>query len=113
MAEPGREDVRDAVEGTGAVPSFRLYTETAGSEADYSLSILSPVASATAGGGYCAGWMLNWVRLLDYDAKEGQAPPCVASCTLRQRSEANEEIGTVVFPQRWRPRLSSAVCRAR
>ena len=34
VAEPGREDVRDAVEGTGAVPSRRLYTETAGSEAD-------------------------------------------------------------------------------
>ena len=34
VAEPGREDVRDAVEGTGAVPSRRMYTETAGSEAD-------------------------------------------------------------------------------
>ena len=32
--EPRREDVRDPVEGTGAVPSRRMYTETAGSEAD-------------------------------------------------------------------------------
>ena len=23
---------------------------------------------------------------MDYDAKEGQAPPCLASCTLRQRA---------------------------
>ena len=31
--------------------------------------------------------------LLDYDAKEGQAPPCLASCTLRRRvAKADEEV---------------------
>ena len=27
---------------------------------------------------------LDWALLLDYNAKERQAPPCVASCSLRQ-----------------------------
>ena len=29
---------------------------------------------------------LDWALILDYDAKERQAPPCLASCSLRQRA---------------------------
>ena len=28
----------------------------------------------------------DWVLLMDYDAKERQAPPCLASCSLRQQA---------------------------
>ena len=29
---------------------------------------------------------LDWALLLNYNAKERQAPPCLASCSLRQRA---------------------------
>ena len=42
---------------------------------------------------------LDWALLLDYDAKERQAPPCLASCSLRQQAAMPMKR----FAHRWRP----------